>query len=330
MKFILLLFMGLSLFGNDYTAMKSSFEEGDVNRAIAYARTQAMNGDVSAMYDLGLLYYANGSLKEARTWLERSAKNGGKGQLAVSIILFSQSRDREGYNRVVQSLIDVPKSPLRDALMAVSEDLSSNRNEAPAESYLRLGELFSSDKIIHPDLRIALFLINQAASKGNDKAMEMMGDAYWRSNYTQDTLMDAPETGNDLTIALEYYMKASSLGNLDAMAKAGKLFIIAPRNLRRIKYGEELITQAANAGNPLAALMLGEIYLSGQGVVPDSALAEQWLLKATDECEANRLLANLYNSGKEASAYAEAYKVCSETKSTVKAYTLMFEPFESK
>ncbi len=327
MKYILLLLMGLSLFANDYTAMKRSFEEGDVDRAIAYARTEAMNGDVSAMYDLGLLYYAKGSFKEAWRWLERSAKNDGKGQLVVSIILFSQSRNRDGYKRVVQSLIDVPKSPLRDALMGVSEDLSSNRNEAPAESYLRLGELFSSDKIIRPDLRIALFLTNQAANRGNDKAMELMGDAYWRSNYTQDTLMDAPQTGNDLTIALEYYTKASSLGNLDAKAKAGKLFIVAPRNLRRIKYGVELITQAANAGSPLAALMLGEMYLSGQGVAADSALAEQWLLKATDECEANRLLANLYYSGKEASVYAKAYKVCSETQSTAKAYTVMFEPF---
>ncbi|MCJ7765054.1 MAG: sel1 repeat family protein [Thiovulaceae bacterium] len=327
MKFVLLLFMGLSLFGNEFASMKSSFEEGDLNRAITYARMPAMNGNVSAMYDLGLLYYATGSLKEARRWLERSVENGGKGELTVSIILFSQSRNRDGYNRVVQSLINVPKSPLRDALMAVSKDLSSNRHEAPAESYLRLGELFYSDKIIHPDLRIALFLTNQAANKGNVKAIELMGDAYWRSSYTDRSLMVAPQTGNGLTIALEYYTKASSLGNLDAMAKAGKLHIIGPRNLRRINYGMELITQAANAGGALGAFMLGEIYMNGQGVERNRALAQQWLLKATDVCEANRLLANLYDTGETASAYAQAYKVCSTSRSMGKAYAVLFEPF---
>ena len=327
MKFVLLLFMGLSLFGNEYAAMKSSFEEGNVERAIAYARMEAMNGNVAAMYDLGLLYYAKGSFNEARTWLERSVKNEGNGQLGVSTILFSQSRNREGYRKVMQSLIDVPKSPLRDALMAVSEDLSENRNEASAQSYLAVAELFSSDKIISPNPRIALFLTNQAAKKGNDKAMEMMGDAYWRSNYTKDTLMAAPQTGNALAIALEYYTDASGLGNLDAMAKAGKLYIIAPRNLRRINYGVELITQAANGGSSLAALMLGEMHLSGQGVSADRALAQQWLLKATDACEANRLLAELHDPGEEASAYAEAYKACSRSQSVGKAYHILFEPF---
>lgn len=327
MKFVLLLFMGLSLFGNEYAEMKSSFEKGDVERAITHARMEAMSGNVAAMYDLGLLYCAKGSLNEARRWLERSVKNDGKGQLVVGTILFSQSRNREGYRKVMQSLIDVPKSPLRDALMAVSEDLSENRNEASAQNYLTVAELFYSDKIISPNPRIALFLTNQAAKKGDDRAMELMGDAYWRSDYTRDTLMAAPQTGNALAIALEYYTKAAGLGNLDAMAKAGKLHIIAPRNLRRVTHGVELITQAANGGSSLAALMLGEMHLSAQGVAADRALAQQWLLKATDACEANRLLADLYYRGEEASAYAEAYKGCSGSQSVDKSYHMLFEPF---
>jgi TPR repeat protein len=327
MKFLLLLFMGLSLFANDYAAMKRSFEEGDVSRAIAYARTPAMNGEVSAMYDLGLLYYAKGSLKEAAEWLERSVKNGGKGQLGVSIILFSQSRDRDGYKKVVESLIDVPETPLREGLMAVSSDLSTNRNEASAGSYLMVAELFYGDTIVYPDLRIALFLTNQAANKGDAKAMELMGDAYWRSNFTEGTLIVAPQTGNALNIALEYYTNASKLGNFDAMAKAGKLFIIGPRNLRRIDHGAALITKAANGGSTLAALMLGEMYLKGEGVAVNRETALQWLLKAKDQCEADRLLAGLYGTGDEALKYAEAYNACSGSRSVRKKYTLLFEPF---
>jgi TPR repeat protein len=327
MKLVLLLLIGLSLFGGDFESMKRSFENGDIDRAITYTRTPAMDGNVAAMYDLGLLYYAKGSLREALEWFQRSVKNEGKGQLGVSIILFSQSRNRDGYKKVVESLIDLPKSPLRDALMAVSSDLSANRNEASAESYLTVAGLFYDDSIVSPDQRIALFLTNQAANKGDAKAMELMGDAYWRSNFTQDTLIVAPQTGNALNIALEYYTNASNRGNYDAMAKAGKLFIIGPRNLRRIDYGVELITKAAEEGSTLAAQMLGEMYMNGEGVTANGEAALHWLLKATDHCDANRLLANLYGTGDEAKKYAEAYTVCSKPQSAGKRYNLLFEPF---
>ena len=182
MKILLLLFTALSLFGSDYTAMKASFDKGDINRAITYARTNAMKGNIPAMYDLGLLYYSKGSTKEAKTWLARSVKNDGKGQLGVSLIMFVESQNRGGYQKVTESLINEPKGEIRDALMDVSKDLASNRRDASAESYLVLGELFYADKIIRPDMRTSLFLINQAAKKGDAKAMELMGDAYWRSN----------------------------------------------------------------------------------------------------------------------------------------------------
>jgi len=326
MKLVLLLLAGLSLFGSDYETMMSAFEKGNVERAITVARTNALNGSVEAMYDLGLLYYAKGSLTEARRWLERSVKNEGKGQMDISIIGFSQSRNRGDYEKVVHSLIDVPRGPQRDALMAVSKDLSANRNEASASDYLTVAELFYADSIVRPDPRIALFLTNQAAKKGDPEAQEIMGDAYWRSDYTRATRLEAPYTGNAPVIALEYYNEASRQGNLDATAKAGKLQIIGPRNLRRTAFGVELITRSAEGGSSLGALMLGELYLSGDGVAPNRELARQWLLKATEECEANRLLSNLYG-GDESQQYAEAHKLCSGSKSAANKYTIPFEPF---
>lgn len=327
MKILLLLFLALSLFGDDFEEMKKAFEKGDVNRAITYARTNAMRGDVAAMYDLGLLYYAKGATKEAKTWLERSVKNDGKGQLGISIILFAQSRSREGYKKVTESLVNVEKGPIREALMAVSRDLSANRHEASAKSYLEVAGLFYGDKIIFPDLRMALFLTNQAAKKGDDRAMELMGDAYWRSRYTMDTPIIAPQTGNALNVALEYYSEASGLGNLDAMAKMGKLHIIGPRNVRRIRYGVELILRSANGGSPLGAQMAAELYRNGQGVRADRQQALEWYAKATEICEVNKILANLYRKGEEADKYAATYKKCANTDMRKREYHLLFEPF---
>ncbi len=327
MRIVILLLMGLSLFGSDYTSMKASFEKGDVERAIMITRNDAMKGNIEAMYDLGLLYYAKGSVKEAKTWLQRSVKNDGKGQLGLSLILFTQSRNSADYTKVTESLINEPHGEIRDALMAVSKDLASNRQEAPAESYRVLGELFYADQIVRPNMRIALFLIERAAQKGDAEAMELLGDAYWRSNYTVDTLMVAPQTGNALNIALEYYRDAAALGNLDASAKLGKLHIVGPRNLRRIQEGVALILTSAKGGSALGAKMAAELYMSGQGVRADRQQALEWYLKATEICEVNKILANMYGRGEEAEKYAEAFEKCAKENRSAQRYHILFEPF---
>ncbi len=327
MKFLLLILLSLSLSADDFTLMKQAFEKGDLNRAIMITRTNAMKGNIEAMYDLGLLYYAKGKTKEAKTWLERSVKNDGKGALGVAIIAFVQAQDRRGYKKVMELLVNAPKSKTRDALMNVSRDLSSNRSDASAEDYLVLAELYYGDKIVYPNLRVALYLTNQAAKKGSAKAMELMGDAYWRSNYTQDSLMVAPQTGNNLNIAMEYYQNAMRNKNFDAMAKLGKLHIIGPRNLRRIQYGVNLILQSAENNSSLGAMMAGEIYANGQGVRANRQLAIEWYKKATEICDVNNILARNLLNPEERKKYAEGYAECRNKASVKRTYHLLFEPF---
>jgi len=327
MKILLTLLTALSLFGSDFALMKTSFDKGDINRAITYARTNAMQGNIEAMYDLGLLYYSKGDVKQAKTWLERSIKNEGKGELGLAILLFDSARDKKGYERVTTALINAPKTALSKALMAVSKDLASARSDASAEDYLRIAELFIDDKIIYENLQRGLYLTDIAAKKGNDTAMEMMGDAYWRSNYTAGTLMVAPQTGRALNVALEYYRDAAALGNLDATAKMGKLHINGPRNLRRIQYGVGQILASANGGSALGAQMAAELYMNGQGVRASRQNALQWYLKATDICVVNRILANIYGKGEEAEKYAKAYADCTKKGSTKRRYHILFEPF---
>ena len=327
MKIVLLLIMALVLSASEFTKMKTAFDKGDFNRAINVARTEAMHGNISAMYDLGLIYYAKGDIRNAKIWLERSVKNDGKGALGVAIISFVQAQNRKDYRKVMEYLINAPKGKIRDALMAVSRDLSSNRDDASAEQYLVLAELYFYDKIVHPNLRVALYLTNQAARKGNAQAQELMGDAYWRSNYTVDTLMVAPQTGNALNVALEYYQSAANLGNLDAMAKLGKLHIVGPRNLRRIEYGVSLILKAADAGSSIGALMAGELYMNAQGVRANKNVAIEYYKKATEFCTVNNFLARYYGHSDEGKKYQEAYEKCMKEDSTLRSYHILFEKF---
>ena len=327
MKILLILISAIALFGSDYALMKKSFDKGDIKRAITYARTSAMQGDIAAMYDLGLLYYAKGETKKAKTWLERSAKNEGKGLLAVSLIMFTHSNNRDGYKKVTESLINEPKGKIRDALMAVSKDLSANRFDAPAEDYLLIGELFSYDKIVHTNMNKALFLINKAAEKGNVIALEKMGDAYWQSSYTKGSFIMAPQTGNRLQMAFTYYEKAVELGSVDAMAKLGKLYIIAPWMVNNIRKGSQLILMSAQGGSALGAQLAGEIYWNGQGVSADRKRSVEWYEKATDICEVNKLLAQYYQQGPQADTYRDAYEKCFQVSDKKREYHILFQPF---
>jgi len=327
MKIFIIVLMTLTLYGSDFSAMKASFDKGDIPRAISYTRTNAMKGNVPAMYNLGLLYYAQGKSKEARTWLERSVKNDGKGALGIAVILFAQAQNAKGYEKVMQALINAPKSKYSTALMSVSRDLAKKRDDASAQEYLLLAELYYYDRIVHPNLRITLYLTNQAARKGDAKAKEMMGDAYWRSNYTVDTLMVAPQTGNALNRALEYYRAASALGNLDATAKLGKLHIVGPRNLRRIDYGVQMILKSAEGGSAIGAQMAAELYVNGQGVQMNRKMALTWYKKATEICDVNRILADFYGSSDDGKVYKDAYQSCHAKQSSKRQYHILFEAF---
>ena len=318
MKIILTLLMSLSLFASDYSSMLESFDEGDTSRAIAYARVNATKGNSNAMYDLGLLYYSQGDIKKANYWFKNSVKNGGKGDVAISLILFSKGE----YEKVLELLKSNKSSKIRNALMDVSQDLAKNKNAASAQNYLLLGKLFFSDKIIHLDTRSALFLVDIAAKKGDSEALEIMGDAH---NILKESTLKAPLLTDSLAIALEYYMQASDLGNYNAMAKMGEIHITGPRSLKRIQRGVKFIQKSANGGSALGSKLLADLYLAGLdrngfGLGLDAKKALEWYKKATDICEVNNNLASAYD-------YAQYYNSCQKESSITAEYSLLFEEF---
>ncbi len=318
MKIILTLLMSLSLFASDYSSMLESFDKGDTSRAIAYARVNATQGNSGAMYNLGLLYYSQGDIKKANYWFKNSLKSGGKGDVATSLILFSKGE----YEKVLELLKNNKSTKIRNALMDVSQDFIDNKNDASAQSYLLLGELFFRDKIVHLDTRSALFLIDIAAKKGNSEALEIMGDAY---NIMRESTLKAPLLTNSLAVAVEYYMKASNLGNYNAMAKMGEIHITGPRSLKRLQYGVELIQKSANGGSALGAKLLADLYLAGLdrngfGIGLDTKKALDWYTKATDICEVNSNLVS-------AQDYAQYYNDCQKDSSITAGYSLLFEEF---
>ncbi len=313
MKIILILFMAISLFGSDYSSMEESFEDGDINRAIAYARNNATNGNVAAMYDLGLLYNSKGDTKKAKRWFESSVKQGGKGALGIALILFTE----ENYAKALDTLNGVSSGDIRNSLMNVSEDLQDNGDSASSYDYFLIGQLFYADKMVNPNPQLAIFLLDKAAKKGNKNAQEIMGDAY---NNTVTAPLVAARPSNTLDIALGYYKQASAKGNFDAMAKMGYLYLVGPRNIRNGQYGVKIILQAADAGSAIGAKMAGDLYMNGQAIRADYNKALDWYKRATDVCDANDELST-------AQDYARYYASCSKDFSITQGYSFNFEEF---
>ncbi len=257
MKFILLIFLTLNLFANDFIQMKQAFNKGNISRAIAYARNNATNGDTNAMYSLALLYYSKGDIKRAQIWFKNSVADGGQGQLGIALILFSKSKTQADYKNVLKALKGVEPNKISKILSDVVNDLIEKTDSTSAQNYLKLAELFSSDKLVHPNNDLAFFLIEKAAEKKNPKAFEMIADAY---NTLEKSPITAPRIQNTLLIAIKNYQKAYKLGNFDAMAKLGRLHLIGPRHVRRIEKGEKLIETSAKNGSTLGKEILKKGY----------------------------------------------------------------------
>jgi len=254
MKFLLLISIALSLFANDFENMKKSFEKGEINKAISYAKYNAANGNTNAMYNLGLLYYAKGDKNRAKRWFENSYANDGRGRVATALIIFDNSSSKYDYKRVVEILQNAKQSDIRDTLLAVANDLWQNKLEASPQQYLKLAQLYSNDKIIRPNNKLAFFLIQKSAQLDDTKALELLADAY---NTTQYSPIVAPTRQNTLIKAIHYYEKSYKIGNnYDAMAKLARLYLVGPRHVRRIQLGEQLMHKAASNGSQIAQEML--------------------------------------------------------------------------
>jgi len=256
-KIIILIFFSISIFASDYTQMKKSFDNGNTDRAISYTRYHAMNGNINAMYDLGLLYYAKGSLNKAKRWFESSVENGGQGELAIALILFSQSSTKSEYRNILDILSKTEQTKISSALSDILNDFIENKNDASAQSYLSIAKLFSEDKVVKANNNLAFFLLQKAANKEDVKALEMIGDAY---NTMQQSPITAPRKENTLINSINYYQKAYKLGNYDAMAKLGRLYLIGPRHVRRITKGRKLIETSAMHGSKIGKKILKDGY----------------------------------------------------------------------
>lgn len=285
-------------------------QTGDIKRAKALSRLDAINQIPNAMYNQGLLEYANGSVSSAKSWFSRATKAGvSEAKVAEGILYFSKG----DYKKVLSYLKGV-KTPLALDLQAVSDDLLHQRERANATSYYRIADLFYDDTIVKTQERLAFSLMKIAADKGNGAAQNELGEMY-RNGF-------AGQYQNNVTNALKYLQKAQKSGVVEAIFHQGMIYMQAGRGVRNIDTGMQLLHDAASKGSQRAAAALATYYYDGVGVSNvsrDFNKAFLYAKQSEKRCSSKKILVQLYRYGrgvsadkKKAKIYEKSYQKCSQ------------------
>ena len=108
------------------------------------------------------------------------------------------------------------------------------------------------------------------------------------------------ELQNNYSSALNYYSKAASLGNTDALVFIGQLYEFGGGVKQNYANALTYYTKSANLGNSTAIYNIGNLYENGHGVKQDYTKAMQYYQKSASLRNAHAMLAisNMYSSGK--------------------------------
>jgi len=242
MKVLLLLFLSLLPLSASYDEMMKAVEEGNLIRARAIVRYDALSSSPKAMYNMALFEYLLSSQSNALRWLKHSYDAGyNRALLGEAIILFSHSQNPYYLKLVHSSLKQLKIDNTVISFLHVIEDLYNKTDKASAYEYLLIAKLYYKNPIIKQNIELARMLFQRSAAKGSMKAFRYLGEMYETSN-----------TPNSMILALESYKKAYEIGEDRAsLYKMGMIYLTGPRELRNLELGEQMKNRALAGGyNP--------------------------------------------------------------------------------
>jgi len=320
MKYLLMFFIVTSLFGNNYSEVSLLVENGNIKRAKALSRLDAIQNTPHAMYNQGILEYALGSQTTAKKWFEKASKAGVvDAKVAEGIMYF----EKKAYQKCVNVLKNSHHSLGHD-FKSVAQDRLDKTQKASASSYYNVADIFYNDKLVKTQAYLAFELMKIAADKGNAKAQNELGGMY--------RIRFAGQFQNNITNALHYLNLAQKAGIKEATYHRGMIYIQGPRGVRDIDRGMKLLHVASQAGSLRASAALAEYYYNGLGVsnvAKNSKEAFIYAEKSKKRCSSKQILARMYASGrgtsrdmKKAKKYEKAHKMCLGVKNEDKEYHL--------
>ena len=117
-------------------------------------------------------------------------------------------------------------------------------------------------------------LKNEEASIKSGVSLFERGEYFWRENWSNDVV----------PYAIECYLQASSMGNIDAKLKLGNIYMFQLRGVaRNVNKALLYLEEVSNAGSVDAMHLLGVSYWAGiNGVVSNMSKGRELFERASD------------------------------------------------
>lgn len=309
MKYFLMCFLVTVLYASSFNEVAQLTKEGNLKRAKALTRLDAINQIPNAMYNQGLLEYATDSLDGAKRWFDRAADADVVQAKVAQAILFFYKNDNKNVLKVLKGV----NTPLANDFRFVAEDRLHKTQDAPAKSYYHVGDIFYNDKVVKTEEKLAFELMKIAADKGNAQAQSKLG-AMYRTGF-------AGQYQNNLLNALHYLELAQKSGVSDASFDMGMIYMQGPRGIRDVDKAMLLLKRASDEGSKKASAALAQFYYDGVGVsqvARNVTQAFHYASLSKERCNSKNLLAKMYRVGsgtqknkKISQEYSDAFEKCS-------------------
>lgn len=270
----------------------NSYLTGNINASVDEFRALADSGNAKAQARFGRMYLhgvgVEQNYEQARTWLEKSAKQGNAAAMSHLGLIYSRGLgvevDSDRALRYLYRASDLD-SGLAYARLGflywTGQGVPQDHDKAftyytksveldNGMGYSRLGTFYEKGLVVEQDLAKAFELYSKGAEKGNPHAMAQLGKLYLKGLGTE----------KDHDKAYTYLKRAVQYGSPHGLSFLGLMYQEGWKVEQNHSKALELYQQSAEWGNLHAEFRLGIMYLKGLGVKRDKGKAVEWLKKA--------------------------------------------------
>jgi len=287
----------------------------------AVLEQQAMDGDINAQYQLGLLYYSGSAerpqnIQTAIQWLSRAAEYG-KSDAQYSLgLLYSNDRDtienqvlatkwlrasaEQGHVAAKIALIDYARSSSQsdqtasekaDILIVLPAALTTPQRQEQPQEEIRVASITAPPRSEHRRISrpSSIKNANQALNLSNLKQDAYSGDR--RSQLLLGSLYEDGKRGvsKNLPKAAKWYRKAANQGYPQAQYNLGLLYEDGKGMTKNYHKATQWYKRAAKKGLSEAQNNLAVLYILGKGVAKDENRAETLFRRAAKQGNRNAI-----------------------------------------
>ena len=201
---------------------------------------------------------------EAFKWFEKSAAEGNKfAQFSLANLYYYGNGVEQSYEQAFHCYMAAAKQAQPYAAYSVAQIYANcesvDKDEVQAQSYYSQA--------------LAGFHKLEADEQADDNLFYKMGRMFRLGL----------GTSIDISKAIDFFKRASDLGNKNARRTMALEYISGENVQRDIDKGIDMLTELAENGDAMSAYKLGKIYLSGDVVFIDLDKAEKYLNQAADD-----------------------------------------------